>query len=168
MTNLYYLKRDLLLKDSFDQQALHLMNAKLPALIVKTSLKRGLANKESLLSGAFYLELITSQKAIGARAKKSNALFKVRQGDIIGWQVTLRNQKLDHFLTKWTNAILPLEENLYKISNLSLFLELNEQILPTNLVIHIQFRSTSPDNQKINELLLSGYNLPIKWLTIKN
>ena len=64
--------------------------------------------------------------------------------------------------------ILPLEENLYKISNLSLFLELNEQILPTNLVIHIQFRSTSPDNQKINELLLSGYNLPIKWLTIKN
>jgi len=166
MTNLYYLKRDLLLKNSFDRKALDFIDAKLPPLVVKTSLKRGLVNKESLVGGAFYLEMITGQKAIGSRAKKSNALFKIRQGDIIGWQVTLRNQKLDHFLTKWTKAILPLEQNLYQISNLSLFLELNEQVLPDNVTIHLQFSFSSIQSIHVQALLLSGYNFPVKWLSM--
>ena len=193
MTNLHCLKRDLLLKDSFNQKIVQFGDTKLPPLVVKTSLKRGLANKESLVGGAFYLEMITGQKAIGARAKKSNALFKTREGDIIGWQVTLRNAVLDHFLFKWTKAILPLEENLYQVSNLSLFLELNEQILPDNVTMHVQFGPVhsmgfadgcekSIDNSnavqtnekrdglraspvKLNMLLLSGYNFPIQWLT---
>ena len=173
MTSLNCLKRDLLLKDSFSQEIVQFSHTRLPPLVVKTSLKRCLANKESLVGGSFYLEMITGQKAIGARAKKSNALFKTREGDIIGWQVTLRNEVLNHFLSKWTKAILPLEENLYQVSNLSLFLELNEQILPDNVTMHVQFgpihAHSEPErteaSARLNMLLLSGYNFPIQWLT---
>ena len=174
MNNLFFLKRDLLLKNSFGSLSTDFDESKLPPLVLKTSLKRGLINKESLLPAAFYLEMLTGQKVIGCRAKKSNAVFKIRQGDIIGWQVTLRNKKLKDFLAKWVNYILPVEGNLHRISNLSSFLELNEQILPEKLFMHVSFEMepnhilSKDDNKSYSDLLLSGSNFPISWLKLFN
>jgi len=116
---LYCFKRDLLLKESVDQSVIGFKD--LPPIVLRTSLKRGLPNKESLLPAAFFLELISGQKALGCRAKKSFASYKIRQGDLIGWQVTLRGSKRDSFLDKWICHILPEEEDFFKISNLSSF-----------------------------------------------
>lgn len=53
------------------------------------------------------LALITGQKAAPRQAKKSIAGFKTRLGDIVGLQVTLRRKKMDDFLSRLINIVLP-------------------------------------------------------------
>lgn len=53
------------------------------------------------------LAKITGQKSAPRGAKKSIATFKVRQGDIIGFQVTLRGARMFDFLDKLVHIALP-------------------------------------------------------------
>lgn len=53
------------------------------------------------------LNKIAGQKASVKSAKKSMAAFKVRQGDPVGWQVTLRGERMWSFLEKLVNVALP-------------------------------------------------------------
>lgn len=53
------------------------------------------------------LALITGQKAAPRPAKKSIASFKLREGDIIGYQVTLRGGRMYDFLDKLVHVALP-------------------------------------------------------------
>jgi large subunit ribosomal protein L5 len=53
------------------------------------------------------LARITGQKASPRPAKQSIASFKLREGDIIGYQVTLRGKRMYHFLDKLINLALP-------------------------------------------------------------
>ncbi len=53
------------------------------------------------------LARITGQKAAPRGAKKSIASFKVRQGDVIGYQVTLRGARMYDFLDKLIHISLP-------------------------------------------------------------
>ena len=53
------------------------------------------------------LSKITGQKISGRGAKKSVASFKVREGDIVGFQATLRGQKMIDFLDRLINIALP-------------------------------------------------------------
>jgi large subunit ribosomal protein L5 len=53
------------------------------------------------------LAKITGQKPAPRPAKQSIASFKLREGDIIGYQVTLRGQRMVHFLDKLIHVALP-------------------------------------------------------------
>lgn len=53
------------------------------------------------------LNKIAGQKVSVKSAKKSVASFKVRQGDSVGWQVTLRGERMWSFLEKLVNVALP-------------------------------------------------------------
>jgi len=53
------------------------------------------------------LARITGQKASPRPAKQSIASFKLREGDIIGYQVTLRGERMQHFLDKLIHVALP-------------------------------------------------------------
>jgi large subunit ribosomal protein L5 len=53
------------------------------------------------------LALITGQKASPRPAKKSIASFKLREGDIIGYQITLRGSRMIHFLDKLIHLAIP-------------------------------------------------------------
>lgn len=53
------------------------------------------------------LARITGQKIAPRGAKKSIAAFKVRQGDVIGYQVTLRGSRMYDFLEKLVHVALP-------------------------------------------------------------
>ncbi len=53
------------------------------------------------------LARITGQKSSPRPAKQSIASFKLREGDIIGYQVTLRGARMYHFLDKLINLALP-------------------------------------------------------------
>ena len=53
------------------------------------------------------LAAITGQKAAPRAAKKSIATFKVRKGDIVGYQVTLRGARMYDFLDKLIHIALP-------------------------------------------------------------
>lgn len=53
------------------------------------------------------LAKITGQKAAPRGAKKSIASFKVRQGDVVGYQVTLRGARMYDFVNKLVHIALP-------------------------------------------------------------
>jgi len=53
------------------------------------------------------LAKITGQKAAPRPAKKSVAAFKTRQGDVVGYQVTLRGPRMFGFLEKFVAVALP-------------------------------------------------------------
>lgn len=53
------------------------------------------------------LALITGQKPSARPAKKSIAAFKLREGEIVGYQVTLRGSRMIHFLDKLIHVALP-------------------------------------------------------------
>ena len=53
------------------------------------------------------LAQITGQKPSPRPAKQSIASFKLREGDIIGYQITLRGARMIHFLDKLINLALP-------------------------------------------------------------
>lgn len=53
------------------------------------------------------LSKITGQKPATRGAKKSIAAFKLRQGDPVGLQVTLRGQRMYDFLDKLINVATP-------------------------------------------------------------
>ena len=53
------------------------------------------------------LALITGQKAIPCRAKKSVANFNLRQGQMIGVKVTLRGERMYEFADRLFNVALP-------------------------------------------------------------
>ena len=53
------------------------------------------------------LTAISGQKPVNTKAKKSIAVFKVREGQEIGCKVTLRGARMYEFLNKLVNIALP-------------------------------------------------------------
>lgn len=65
------------------------------------------ANSKALDGAVSDLETISGQKPVITRAKKSIAGFKIRDGMPIGTKVTLRGERMFHFLDKLFNVALP-------------------------------------------------------------
>jgi len=59
---------------------------------------------------------ITGQKTSPRGAKKSIATFKVRQGDTVGYQVTLRGARMFDFMDKLVHIALPRSRDFRGIS----------------------------------------------------
>jgi large subunit ribosomal protein L5 len=53
------------------------------------------------------LALITGQKPAPRAARLSIAAFKLREGDIVGYQVTLRGQRMMDFMNKLVHIAIP-------------------------------------------------------------
>ncbi len=71
-----------------------------------------------LLEGAMKdLEIITGQKPVVTKAKKSIAGFKIRAGQAIGCKVTLRGENMYNFLEKLISITLPRVRDFRGISN---------------------------------------------------
>jgi large subunit ribosomal protein L5 len=64
-------------------------------------------DKKKLELIANRLATITGQKVASRAAKKSIASFKSRQGETVGYQVTLRGKRMEGFLSKLLNISLP-------------------------------------------------------------
>ena len=63
------------------------------------------------------LGLITGQKPVITRAKKSIAGFKLREGEPIGTSVTLRGRRMYEFMDRLLNAALPRIRDFRGVSN---------------------------------------------------
>jgi len=64
-------------------------------------------NSKALEKAVEELELITGQKPVITRARKSVANFKLREGMLIGTKVTLRSDKMYYFMDKLVSVSLP-------------------------------------------------------------
>lgn len=62
------------------------------------------------------LTLITGQKPAPRSAKKAIASFKTRQGQIIGYVVTLRGSRMRDFLDRFIHVALPRSRDFHGIS----------------------------------------------------
>ena len=64
-------------------------------------------NPKALENAMNDLSIITGQKPVITKAKKSIAAFKLREGANIGCKVTLRREKMYEFAYKFFNVALP-------------------------------------------------------------
>ena len=80
---------------------------RLTKVVVNIGLGEAIQNIKLLESAQEELGVITGQKAVVTRAKKSIAAFKLREGMPIGCMVTLRRTRMYYFLDKLMNVVLP-------------------------------------------------------------
>ena len=80
---------------------------KLDKIVVNMGVGDARENSKAVESAANDLGLITGQKPIITKARKSVATFKVREGMNIGCKVTLRGSKMYEFVDRLFNAALP-------------------------------------------------------------
>lgn len=80
---------------------------KLEKIVINLGLGEAVANPKVLDTAVDELQLIAGQKPVITKAKKSIAGFKIREGMPIGAKVTLRGDRMYHFLDKLFNVSLP-------------------------------------------------------------
>ena len=80
---------------------------KLVKVVVGIGLGEAVINAKALEGAEKDLPIITGQKPIVTRSKKSIANFKLREGMPIGLKVTLRQVKMYDFLDRLINVVLP-------------------------------------------------------------
>jgi large subunit ribosomal protein L5 len=80
---------------------------RLKKVILNMGLGEAIYNIKVIDSGVEELKLISGQKPVVTKAKKSIAGFKLREGMPIGCMVTLRQEKMYDFLDKLFNVALP-------------------------------------------------------------
>ena len=80
---------------------------KLEKIVINMGLGEVKENPKAIESAISDLTLITGQKPIVTKAKKSVAAFKLREGMNIGCKVTLRGLKMYAFADKLINITLP-------------------------------------------------------------
>jgi len=80
---------------------------RLTKIVVNTSMKDAIQNVKLLEAAAAEITLVTGQKAIIRRARRSIANFKLREGMPIGAKVTLRGTKMWEFLDRLVTVSIP-------------------------------------------------------------
>lgn len=80
---------------------------KLEKVVVNMGVGEAKDNPKTLEAAIADLQLITGQKPIITRAKKSVANFKIRENMAIGCKVTLRKSKMYEFADKFMSIALP-------------------------------------------------------------
>jgi large subunit ribosomal protein L5 len=76
-------------------------------IVVNMGVGEATQNAKVLDPASNELGLITGQKPVITRAKKSIAAFKVREGQPIGAMVTLRGDRMYEFFDRLVNVVLP-------------------------------------------------------------
>ena len=80
---------------------------KLEKIVVNMGVGDATGNSKLLEAAVKDLSLITGQKPVVTKAKKSIAGFKLREGQAIGCKVTLRGENMYNFLDKLVSIGLP-------------------------------------------------------------
>jgi len=159
------------------QKKFNLKNKMAVPRIEKTVINIGFGRKVAKMTGkerekwlSFVtdeLSLITGQKPVLTKAKKSIAGFNLRQGAIIGAKVTLRGEKMYSFLDRLINIALPRSRDfrglklnsIDKTGNLTIgiqdhaiFPEINVDTLKDSFGFEIIIKSTTTNRDKAVEM----------------
>ena len=92
---------------------------KLEKVIINMGVGEARDNPKILESAVKELEIIAGQKVVTTKAKKSIANFKLREGMSVGAKVTLRGERMYHFLDKLMNIALPRVRDFRGVSGTS-------------------------------------------------
>ncbi|GIP55767.1 MULTISPECIES: 50S ribosomal protein L5 [Paenibacillus] len=89
---------------------------KIEKVVINMGVGDAVANSKVLDSAVSDMQLIAGQKPVITRAKKSIAGFKLRENMPIGVKVTLRGERMYHFLDKLFNVTLPRVRDFHGVS----------------------------------------------------
>jgi large subunit ribosomal protein L5 len=149
---------------------------KLEKIVVNIGVGDAASNSKMLDAAMAELEIITGQKPVATKSKKSIAGFKLRQGQEIGCKVTLRGEAMYNFLNKLISIALPRVRDFRGISNKSFdgrgnyTLGLTEQLIFSEIEyddvvkvrgMDIVFVTTAKSNEEAYDLL-KGFGMPFK------
>lgn len=90
---------------------------RLEKIVVNMGVGEAIGNSRFLDEAVNELETLTGQKPVITKAKKSVSNFKLRDGMPIGAKVTLRGEKMYHFLDKLVSIALPRVRDFRGVSN---------------------------------------------------
>lgn len=80
---------------------------RLQKVVLNIGLGEALTNGRAMEAATRDMTVISGQKPITTRARKSIANFKLREGNPIGTTVTLRGHRMYHFVDRLINTALP-------------------------------------------------------------
>ncbi len=102
------------------QKDLHITNVmatpRLEKIVINMGVKDATSDKKLIDKMVTVVTTIAGQRPKVARAKKSIASFKLRQGDPIGVTVTLRGKKMYDFMERLTKIVLPRVKDFHGVS----------------------------------------------------
>lgn len=76
-------------------------------IVINMGVGEGVADQKKVNAAAQELTMITGQKAVVTKSKKSVSNFKLREGMAIGCKVTLRRERMYEFLDRLVTVALP-------------------------------------------------------------
>jgi large subunit ribosomal protein L5 len=106
------------LKDQFDYENIMAV-PKLDKIVINVGVGDAIENEKLLDTACDNISLITGQRPVKTRAKKSISNFKLRQGTPIGCKVTLRKKRMYEFLDRFVNLALPRTRDFQGVSDTS-------------------------------------------------
>ena len=142
----------------------------LAKIVVNMGMGEAMSDSKYLDGGLDNLKMITGQKPLITRAKKSIATYKIRKGGSIGCMVTLRGQRMYDFFSKLVNFILPRLRDFRGVSNKSfdgkgnynlglkeqiVFPEINYDKVDNVRGMDIAIVTTARTDQEAKELLMA-------------
>jgi large subunit ribosomal protein L5 len=96
--------KDLMKKFSYKNV---MMVPRIEKIVLNMGLGSGTQDKKKIDAAAKEMSLISGQKAVKTKSKKSISNFKLREGMEIGCKVTLRGDRMYEFLDRLINISLP-------------------------------------------------------------
>ena len=149
---------------------------KLEKVTINMGLGEAKENAKIMESAVEEISLITGQRPVVTKARKSIANFKVRQGMPVGAKVTLRGDNMYEFIDKLFNIALPRVRDFKGVSKNSfdgrgnysmgikeqlIFPEINYDKVETIKGMNIVFTTTAKTDEEA-AALLAGLGMPFE------
>ena len=147
---------------------------KVEKVIINMGVGEAVGNPKALDAAVSDLTIISGQKPLLTRAKKSLAAWKLREGMPIGCKVTLRGERMYQFLDKFMNVALPRVRDFRGVSGTAFdgrgnyAVGLKEQLIFPEIEydkidkvrgMDIIFVTTAKTDEEARELL-AAFNMP--------
>lgn len=105
----------LVLREEFDYRNV-MQVPRVTKVVLNIGMGEALENVKSLDAAVRDVSTITGQRPVITRARKSIAVFKLREGNPIGVKVTLRGRRMYDFLDRLINVALPRQRDFRGVS----------------------------------------------------
>ncbi|MEO1281427.1 MAG: 50S ribosomal protein L5 [Pseudomonadota bacterium] len=149
---------------------------KLEKVVINMGVGDAVNDRKTVENASKDLALITGQKPVTTKARKSIAGFKVREGMALGTKVTLRGDRMYEFLDRLVTIAMPRIKDFRGLNPKSfdgrgnyalglkehiVFPELDYDKVDQMRGMDIVVCTSAPNNDEARELL-SGFNFPFK------
>ena len=167
------IKKDLMAKFNYTSP---MQVPRLEKIVINIGVGEASHDSKYIEAATHDLEIISGQKPVITKAKKSIAGFKLREGQAIGTKVTLRGENMYNFMDKLIRVGLPRVRDFRGISNKAFdgfgnyTLGIKDQLIFSEIVyddvvkvrgMDIVFVTTAKTNEEAYELL-KGFGMPFR------